>query len=102
MGEVDAYRYALLYLHEVSGRIIGRHQRIFGSGGSGNGGNLSRELLFTDSIYGDCYLLPYAQFFYLRLFPSQGAMTTVYERFSRAISSAAVVLCMAASVLSRR
>ena len=68
MGEVDAYRYALLYLHEVSGRIIGRHQRIFGSGGSGNGGNLSRELLFTDSIYGDCYLLPYAQFFYLRLF----------------------------------
>ena len=34
--------------------------------------------------------------------PSQGASTTVYERFSRAISSAAVARWMAASVFSRR
>lgn len=55
--EVDAYGDALLYLHEVAGRVVRRYERVFGAGGARDGCDASREFPVLDGVYADAYLL---------------------------------------------
>ena len=67
IGEVDSDRDSLAYFHEVTGRIVGRNERVFGTGGSRDGRDASLELMSVKSIYRNGYLLAYIQVFDLGL-----------------------------------